>query len=151
MPNHENTQRVTKNQIDLPITLASLRDPLGIGVTLYLFDMSQREKSEIVPRAPAENSLKNESIFKKLINLLQFDKTYLKRHNSNIRLSFESGSWTFFNDAEAMMSYQDLAGAPLTEKASCKVFFRTLSDIKFFRDFETFFLRILNSKLLFED
>ena len=33
MPNHENTQRVTKNQIDLSITPASLRDPLGIGVT----------------------------------------------------------------------------------------------------------------------
>ena len=64
-----------------------------------------------------------EKIFGKIIKYLKFGKTYLKRHSSNIRLSFESGSWTFFNDNQPVMTYEDLIGAPLTERASCKVFF----------------------------
>ena len=82
-------------------------------------------------------------IFGKIIIYLQFGKTYLKRHSSNIRLSFESDNWTFFKDNEAVMSYQDLAGAPLTELATCKVFFWFFS----FGHFENVFLekrKILN-------
>ena len=56
--------------------------------------------------------------------ILQFGTTYVKRHNSNILLSFDGDKWTIVNSNSVALSYSsDDYSSPLALDTTCQVFF----------------------------
>ena len=55
----------------------------------------------------------------------------MKRHNSNIRLTFDGAKWTISNENAVALSYtSDDSNTPLTLDSTCEVYFSSFYPLK---------------------